>query len=54
MEPISLVFYAVICGLLSLFAPNLGGALPRMAIGAIVGIGAAICLPFVKGMMGIY
>ena len=51
MEPISLVFYAVICGLLSLFAPNLGGAMPRMAVGAVVGIAAAAALPFLRGMM---
>lgn len=54
MEPISLVFYAVVCGLLSLFAPNLGGAMPRMALGAVVGIAAAAMLPFLKGMMGVY
>ena len=54
MEPISLIFYALICGLLSLFAPNLGGAVPRMAVGAIVGVGAAICLPFLRGMLGVY
>ena len=51
MEPISLVFYAVICGLLSVFAPNLGGALPRMAVGAVVGIAAAATLPILRGMM---
>ena len=51
MEPISLVFYAVICGLLSVFAPNLGGALPRMAFGAVVGLAAAAVLPFIRGMM---
>ena len=54
MEPISLVFYAVVCGTLSLIAPNFGGALPRMAIGAVVGVIAAICLPFIQGMMGSY
>ena len=49
MEPISLIFYAVVCGLLSLFAPSLGGAMPRMAIGAVVGIAAAGTLPFLQG-----
>ena len=51
MEPISLVFYAVVCGLLSYFAPNIGGAMPRMAIGAGVGVAAAAVLPLVHGMM---
>jgi hypothetical protein len=54
MEPISLVFYAVVCGLLSVFAPNLGGVAPRMAVGAVVGIAAAAALPFLRGMMGGY
>lgn len=49
MEPVSLVFYAVVCGLLSVFAPNFGGVMPRMAIGAVVGIVAAVSLPFLRG-----
>lgn len=52
MEPVSIIFYAVICGLLSVFAPNLGGALPRMTIGAVVGIAAALALPYVRGAIG--
>lgn len=54
MEPISLVFYAIVCGLLSAFAPNLGGFGLRLAIGAVVGIGAAAALPYVHDMMGTY
>ena len=54
MEPISLVFYAIVCGLLSAFAPSLGGLPLRMAVGAVVGIAAAVALPFVRGMMGVY
>ena len=52
MEPISLAFYAAVCGLLSVFAPNLGGAVPRLAVGAVVGIIAAAVLPSLRGMMG--
>lgn len=52
MDPIALAFYAVICGLLSLFAPSLGGTVPRMLIGAVVGILAASLLPFVKTLIG--
>ncbi|NNE81875.1 MAG: hypothetical protein HKN18_16525 [Silicimonas sp.] len=51
MEPISLAFYAAVCGLLSLVAPNLGGMVPRLAVGAVVGIVAASVLPFIRGMM---
>ncbi len=52
MDPIALVFYAVICGLLSLFAPSLGGMLPRLALGAVVGIVAAALLPALKALIG--
>lgn len=54
MDPISLGFYAVICGLLSYFAPNLGSAKSRLAVGAGVGIVAAVVLPLIKGVVGIY
>lgn len=52
MEPISLVFYAVICGLLSLVAPKLGAMIPRFAVGAVVGAGSAAALPNFVSMMG--
>ena len=52
MEPVSLVFYAVICGVLSLVAPKLGAMIPRFAVGALVGAGSAATLPSVVGMMG--
>ncbi|MEO1790075.1 MAG: hypothetical protein AAFR34_10250 [Pseudomonadota bacterium] len=52
MDPISVVFYALICGCLSLFAPNLGGYIPRLIVGAVVGIVAAVSLPMLREMMG--
>ncbi|WP_227258013.1 hypothetical protein [Kangsaoukella pontilimi] len=52
MDPISLTFYAVICGILSLFAPSLGGRVPRLAIGAVVGIIAATVLPVIRAAVG--
>lgn len=51
MDPISLVFYAVVCGCLSVFAPNFGGMVPRLAVGAVVGVVAALVLPFVRQAM---
>ena len=51
MEPISLIFYAVVCGVLSLFAPNFGGRIPRLVVGGVVGVIAAIVLPILKGAM---
>ena len=51
MEPISLTFYAAVCGVLSVVAPNLGGMVSRLAVGAGVGLIAASVLPIIKGMM---
>ncbi len=54
MDPIALVFYAVICGCLSLFAPRFGGMAPRLAVGAAVGIAASLALPLIRGAIGAY
>ena len=52
MDPIAIAFYAVVCGLLSLVAPNLGGMVPRLAVGAGVGFVASMVLPILNNMMG--
>ena len=52
MEPISIAFYAAVCGTLSGLAPSLGGLTARLAVGAVVGVIAATVLPFLRGMMG--
>ena len=54
MDPIAIAFYAIVCAALSFFAPNLGGMGPRLAVGAVVGIVAAVALPFLKTMAGAY
>lgn len=51
MEPLSIGYYAIICGLLSMFAPTFGGIFPRFAAGAAVGFMAAATLPMVIGLM---
>jgi len=51
MEPISLAFYAGVCGLLGVVAPRLGGFVSRLLIGGIVGIIAALLLPMIRGML---
>lgn len=51
MEPISLAFYATVCGVLSVAAPRLGGFLPRLLTGALVGVIAALILPFLRGLI---
>ncbi len=52
MDPVSLIFYAIVCGLLGLASPNLGGTATRLGVGAGVGVLAAATLPLLKGMMG--
>ena len=52
MDPVALAFYAVVCGVLSLAAPSLGGRVMRLAVGAVVGVVAASVLPLLNAMMG--
>ncbi|WP_198671032.1 hypothetical protein [Oceanibium sediminis] len=51
MDPVTLIYYAGVCGLLGLFAPKLGGATARLIIGAIVGIAAVAMLPVVRSFL---
>jgi len=53
MDVTALVFYALVCGCLSLASPGLGRPAIRIAIGAVVGIAAAALLPFLKTMFGL-
>ncbi len=52
MDPVSLVFYAAVCGLLSAFAPRLGSPAARLGAGAVVGLVAATVLPVLRGAFG--
>jgi len=54
MDPITLVFYAVVCGCLSVAAPKFPGMPIRLGVGAGVGILAASVLPYLKDMIGVY
>lgn len=54
MDPITLGFYAIVCGCLSAAAPRFPRLPIRLAIGAIVGLVAASALPWLKGMLHLY
>lgn len=54
MDPVTLGFYALICGCLSSFAPQSLGRITRFGIGAAVGLLAASLLPLLHGMLGGY
>lgn len=53
MDPITLSFYAIVCGLLGLAGPTLGRPTVRLAIGAVVGLVAAGALPYLRASLGI-
>ena len=52
MDPISLTFYAAVCSALTVVAPRLEGIAPRLIVGAIVGVLAAIMLPMLRLAIG--
>ncbi len=54
MDPITLAFYACVCAGLSAAAPSVPRLPIRVAIGAIVGLVAALLLPMIKGIMHVY
>jgi hypothetical protein len=52
MDPVTLSFYAAVCGLLAGFVPNASRAF-RFAIGVGVGLVAASLLPPLRSALGI-
>ena len=53
MDPVTMVFYGLVCGALGALAPNLGKRNARIAIGALVGVVSAILLPAIRSAIGI-
>lgn len=53
MDPVSIGFYASVCGLLGLAGPKLGAAPIRLGVGALVGVLAVSVLPHVKTLLGV-
>lgn len=51
MDPITLGFYALVCGSLGAVSPKFPRLPVRLAVGAVVGLVAASILPVLKGMM---
>ena len=54
MDIIALGFYACVCGLLSVFAPQLGTIYVRLGVGAAVGAVSAFVLPLLRNAVGGY
>ncbi len=53
MDPVTLGFYAVVCGALGVISPGLGTMGVRLIIGAVVGIVAAVSLPYIRTTFGL-
>lgn len=53
MDPVSIVYYALVCGVLAGFAGRAGGFLQRVGLGVIVGLAAAAALPILRTVLGV-
>jgi len=54
MDFVTLAYYGLICGILSLAAPRLGNRMVRLAIGVVVGLIAAGVLPLARAALAGY
>lgn len=52
MDPVTLLYYALVCGLLGLAAPRLRTPGLRFATGVAVGLVAAGALPALRALLG--
>ena len=50
MDPVSLAYYALICGALAVVAPALNTIFKRLALGIAIGLIAAASLPALRGL----
>ena len=53
MDPVTLVYYACVCGVLGVAAPGIPRRIVRFAIGIAVGLVAAACLPILRAALTI-
>lgn len=53
MDPVTISFYALVCGVLGLFAPRLGNPALRLGAGVLVGVAAASLLPALRAALGL-
>ena len=52
MDPVTLIYYAAICGTLGYAAPAIDAPHLRVGLGVLVGLGAAGLLPVLRGAFG--
>lgn len=52
MDPVNLIYYALLCAGLGLLAPRVKRPLRRLGVSALVGLVAAAALPLLRGVFG--
>jgi hypothetical protein len=53
MDPVTILYYAAVCGLLAAVSGKAGGFLQRVGLGVVVGLAAAAALPILRTVLGI-
>ena len=53
VDPVTLTYYAIVCGCLAWASPLLNPLIVRLASGGIVGIVAALALPLLRHATGL-
>jgi hypothetical protein len=53
LDPVSMTYYAIVCGGLALASPLLNPVIVRLVAGAIVGVIAALVLPALRYAAGL-
>jgi hypothetical protein len=53
VDPVTLAYYAMICGCLALASPRWTKMRMRLMVGVIVGVVAALLLPVLRGAIGL-
>lgn len=53
MDPLNLTYYAVVCGGLAAYAPQVSNRIARLVLGLGVGGISAALLPMVHGLLGL-
>ena len=53
LDPVTLTYYAIVCGCLAWVSPRLGPTIARLMAGVIVGVVAALLLPLLRRAAGL-
>lgn len=53
MDPVTAIFYALICGGLAGAAPAFQSVTARIVAGGVTGVIASVVLPYLRGLLGL-